>query len=126
MNKEIINGIVRKHFVPIDHPEDCEGSQLWDSQWWMPLTGCDTLQNLVEDLYAAAEKSDVKSPGFAEQLFLSSNVDPNPNCACRACNPKAWWMVVCSKCGNKRCPHATHHDQPCTNSNAPGQPGSEF
>lgn len=125
MNKEIIDDIVRKHFIPIDHPY-MEGSQMWNKQWWMPLTGCDTLQNLVEDLYAAAEKSDVKSFGFAEQLFLSSNVEPNPNCGCMACNPHAWWMIVCSICGNKRCPHATHHDHECTNSNAPGQPGSKF
>ena len=126
MNKEIIDKLVLKHFIPIEDPKNCEGAQMWNLQWWMPLTGCDTLQNLVEDLYAAAEKSDVKSFGFAEQLFLSSNVDPNPNCACRACNPHAWWMVVCSTCGNKRCPHASHHDNACTNSNEPGQPGSGF
>ena len=33
-------------------------------------------------------------------------------------------MIVCSMCGNKRCPHATHHDLPCTKSNAPGQRGA--
>lgn len=35
-------------------------------------------------------------------------------------------MVLCPTCGSKRCPHATHHDNPCTGSNAPGQPGSIF
>lgn len=46
---------------------------------------------------------------------------PNPECACSACNPKAWWMVLCSKCGNKRCPHAESHIYQCTGSNAPNQ-----
>lgn len=35
-------------------------------------------------------------------------------------------MILCPECGNKRCPKATHHDQPCTNSNEPGQPGSIY
>lgn len=33
-------------------------------------------------------------------------------------------LIVCRKCGNKRCPHASDHDQPCTGSNEPGQAGS--
>jgi hypothetical protein len=33
-------------------------------------------------------------------------------------------MVVCSQCGFKRCPGANGH--PCTGSNEPGQPGSNF
>ncbi len=35
-------------------------------------------------------------------------------------------MVLCPKCGNKRCPHSTDHNLPCTNSNEPGQPGSRY
>lgn len=35
-------------------------------------------------------------------------------------------MVLCPKCGNKRCPHATDHRHECTNSNAPGQEGSYY
>lgn len=35
-------------------------------------------------------------------------------------------MVVCSKCGNKRCPHAADDRNECTNSNEPGQPGSNY
>ena len=35
-------------------------------------------------------------------------------------------MIVCPECGNKRCPHATDHNLPCTNSNEPGQPGSRY
>lgn len=35
-------------------------------------------------------------------------------------------MVLCAKCGNKRCPHANDHRNVCTNSNAPGQKGSAY
>ncbi len=35
-------------------------------------------------------------------------------------------MILCPECGNKRCPKATHHDLPCTNSNEPGQAGSIY
>lgn len=36
------------------------------------------------------------------------------------------WMVLCPVCGNKRCPHANDHDNECTGSNEPGQPGSAY
>ena len=39
-------------------------------------------------------------------------------------NPGFYGMVVCPTCGNKRCPHATEHNNAGTNSNEPGQPGS--
>lgn len=64
--------------------------------------------------------------GEWEEDIALRKQDPHPRCHCHACNPNAWWMVVCAKCGNKRCPHATHHDHKCTGSNAPGQPGSLF
>lgn len=35
-------------------------------------------------------------------------------------------MVLCSDCGNKRCPHATDHRLDCTGSNELGQPGSAY
>ena len=35
-------------------------------------------------------------------------------------------MILCQKCGNKRCPHATDHRHACTNSNEPGQVGSSY
>lgn len=36
----------------------------------------------------------------------------------------AFQMILCPKCGNKRCPHASDHDLECTGSNEPGQAGS--
>lgn len=35
-------------------------------------------------------------------------------------------MILCPKCGNKRCPHATDHRNACTGSNEPGQKGSAY
>lgn len=35
-------------------------------------------------------------------------------------------MILCDKCGNKRCPHATDENYDCTNSNEPGQEGSIY
>lgn len=40
-----------------------------------------------------------------------------------------WWardFIVCPTCGNKRCPKATWHDNPCSGSNEPGQVGSVY
>lgn len=54
---------------------------------------------------------------------LAPDATPNPDCGCRVCNPRAWWMVVCDKCGNKRCPRAEDHRFECTGSNAVGQVG---
>lgn len=36
------------------------------------------------------------------------------------------FMVLCQRCGNKRCPHAKDHRNSCTNSNEPGQKGSAY
>lgn len=36
------------------------------------------------------------------------------------------FMVVCKTCGNKRCPKASDHNNACTGSNEPGQPGSDY
>lgn len=35
-------------------------------------------------------------------------------------------MILCPICGNKRCPHANDHRNPCTGSNEPGQTGSAY
>jgi hypothetical protein len=52
-------------------------------------------------------------------------------CQCETCMPNDFLtggmrFIVCSKCGNKRCPHATNHIYECTNSNEPGQKGSSW
>lgn len=35
-------------------------------------------------------------------------------------------MILCPKCGNKRCPHASDHRNDCTGSNEPGQVGAVY
>lgn len=57
-------------------------------------------------------------------------------CQCEACfhkrhkdNADPFFMsrmILCAICGNKRCPHATDHRNPCTDSNDLGQPGSSY
>jgi hypothetical protein len=51
-------------------------------------------------------------------------------CGCHSCisgrNENALHMVLCSICGNKRCPHANDHRNTCTGSNEPGQKGSAY
>lgn len=54
-------------------------------------------------------------------------------CPCKACLPVdtdplafAAQMHVCPWCGNKRCPGAADHNNRCSDSNEPGQPGSLY
>lgn len=59
-----------------------------------------------------------------------------PECGCYRCwsekaEPNKMGLlsrpfIVCSICGNKRCPHATDHRLECTGSNQAGQPGSVY
>ena len=62
----------------------------------------------------------------AERFTASTAVSA---CGCETCRPitlSDMRMVLCSICGNKRCPHATDHRNACRNSNEPGQPGSSY
>lgn len=63
-------------------------------------------------------------------------VDDRP-CRCRSClrerdeqinglPAEMCLLIVCPQCGNKRCPHANDHRNPCTGSNEVGQPGSAY
>lgn len=56
---------------------------------------------------------------MTEQLRrMHLNKDPFPLNATR--------MILCSECGNKRCPKASDHTLTCTHSNESGQPGSIY
>lgn len=48
------------------------------------------------------------------------------HCTCYKCNPNWPAMRCCAECGNKRCPKGTYCAADCTNSNAPGQKGSQY
>jgi len=54
------------------------------------------------------------------------NLDPNLGILDRLYKSRTNRFIVCEKCGNKRCPHATDHDYECTGSNEPGQKGSIY
>lgn len=75
----------------------------------------------------------------AEINRLRSKIGATPDamqaCCCHACTNERrdaalleHWprMILCPKCGNKRCPHANDHRNTCTGSNEPGQPGSAY
>jgi hypothetical protein len=53
-------------------------------------------------------------------------------CWCHTCRPidytkpESVYMRLCLSCGNKRCPKASDHNNPCTNSNEPNQEGSIY
>jgi hypothetical protein len=50
------------------------------------------------------------------------------NCHCEACHDLRdveRYLILCPKCGNKRCPHAENHKYKCTSSNELDQIGEE-
>ena len=53
---ELLAAVVRKHYNPIEDPKGCDGAQMWNGQWWMPLWGCDTLDNMLDDMAYAVER----------------------------------------------------------------------
>lgn len=66
---------------------------------------------------------------MTEELYEQQN---KVKCWCNTCCKKEtgyyhlFRMVLCPKCGNKRCPKATDHMLECTGSNEPGQEGSIY
>lgn len=60
---------------------------------------------------------------------MAVNSPANPGCWCRTCRPvdlNDMRFMVCTDCGNKRCPRANDHRNACTGSNEPGQEGSAY
>lgn len=85
-----------------------------------------------------SEKNDLNAsifagaPGAVEAFGLE-----DADCGCSTCVGEVlaarpfpqnlqWPFIVCPTCGNKRCPKATFHENECTNSNDPEQPGSRY
>lgn len=58
--------------------------------------------------------------------FIKTMRGNESDCWCWNCTQDRTRMILCPECGNKRCPHATDHNLPCTNSNEPGQEGSRY
>lgn len=73
----------------------------------------------------------VDSETFAnnwDSIFGKKKLDGNYDChrCFKENNALVNRMIVCTKCGNKRCPRASDHELDCTGSNEPGQPGSVY
>lgn len=89
-----------------------------------------------EALSAAAALVEVEAanPPIGSVHSVDAPAAPLPlvskaSCQCHACAPitaENMRMVLCEKCGNKRCPHANNHWYACTNSNDAGQIGSAY
>lgn len=91
----------------------------------------DKIRKAVRVLYGPDTRMHQIGPTFV--IFTAGEL-----CNCQACDTfmrkvadldyldLPGFMILCSECGNKRCPHATDHEEDCTGSNAPGQPGSSY
>lgn len=86
-----------------------------------PGTAWNSGLNLRQALRDALGGTPTDATGGASSADDERNRFSGGVCRCRACNPGATWMVVCSICGNKRCPHAWSHENRCTGSNEPDQ-----
>lgn len=97
-------------------------------RWW------DTNTTIAGGTFSRGKGAGVPIDPSGVDLYPEIPVDfavAGPNvapCRCRRCDPSGALrrMVVCSVCGNKRCPRATWHENACTGSNEPGQPGSDY
>lgn len=97
-------------------------------------------QRLIEKLTKGGPKPLAWPSTWPDPKTYGQVLSPNPqvvgrpvaHCACEACmppdisKPETIRMILCAKCGSKRCPHATDHRNACTGSNEPGQKGSSW
>ena len=83
--------------------------------------------------------SNDKRPYVPSELEVAAFPHLSLTCWCFACDNEATEapprgdirilmrrMNLCPDCGNKRCPRSTNHENACTGSNDPGQPGSRY
>jgi hypothetical protein len=78
-----------------------------------------------------AEKALADPMREVQRLGQEIEQEPVAKYCCRLCFNKSGSllldrMILCSECGNKRCPKATNHELQCTNSNEPNQAGSIY
>lgn len=78
-----------------------------------------------------------RSKGIAALRSTRPAEEVSARCPCERCvrerfvptEARPFWqdrMILCASCRNKRCPHATDHNNTCTGSNEAGQPGSSY
>jgi len=89
-----------------------------------------TRQGKVGGLKVLAEQHKQAITAIKEALAQPEQ-EPVAKYCCHLCFNKSGQffldrMILCSECGNKRCPKATSHELHCTNSNEPNQAGSIY
>ncbi len=103
-----------------------------DGRTWWPVEADEALLMIADDdtnilRIAPGQPGYVTRPPYPQGLTA--------NCWCHKCNESVTvdgfplaltQMILCPDCGNKRCPKANNHANACTQSNAPGQPGSAY
>jgi hypothetical protein len=66
------------------------------------------------------------TPAIMQEMFDEAKLRACRCYSCKTDKERRMSMTLCGLCGNKRCPHATHHDNKCTGSNEPNQKGSRY
>ena len=54
---ELLAEVVRKHHDEVGYLATSSNDQHWNGKWWMPLEGCDTLENMLDDMVYALERA---------------------------------------------------------------------
>lgn len=108
--EKVLGGFVESHdrFAKVCNFEQCGCDMCRSSR---PL-----LTNTVAEHSAPTAQADLHCCFACERAAIDAG----------KLSPFGRRFIVCPKCGNKRCPKASHHDNDCTGSNKPGQPGSIF
>jgi len=86
---------------------------------------------LAKEKTLQALHSENERLGLYKDAYAEQEQEPVSKYCCHLCFNKSGLllldrMILCSECGNKRCPKATNHALQCTNSNEPNQAGSVF
>jgi hypothetical protein len=88
-------------------------------------------ERLAQEKALQALHNENERLGLYRDAYAQPEQEPVAKYCCRLCFNKSGSllldrMILCSECGNKRCPKATNHELQCTNSNAPNQAGSIY
>lgn len=92
--KERMEALVLRHFVACENAHKASGAQMLNGQWLMPLTGCDTLGNMLDDLegmLAAREAKLKQAMDFVRDCAENYDCDADAHrygTMCRACSAK--------------------------------------
>jgi hypothetical protein len=101
----------------------------------LALEALEVANSLIDGYYLPKEKAwlpEIEEAITAIKQARSAPVqEPVNRYCCHACFKASGGvmldrMILCSECGNKRCPKASDHRLDCTSSNDPGQPGSIY